>query len=359
MPTLRFTDLSLEKLKSETQTRYMDSSLPGFGVLVGKRRKTFFVVSGTSRKLKTLGRYPAKPLKIARQEALRILDGSTPTQGIQKPEERLDEYLRSMNTQTPRYNYEQRRLLQRHLLPHTTNLAKVTKADILRITDTLVDRPSEQLHFCRAVKAFFNWLVARDYLQSSPVNVITNPKENTRERVLAPWELEIIWQKAASVPPFGMVIRLCVLLGTRKAETSAIEESWIGENLTIPAARTKNRTEHILPLTDRARSLALRYAKMPKPNWNSWNREKENAEWQDSIHNVTDWNIHDLRRTFATIHAQIGTPPHIIEAMLNHKSGQISGVAAIYNRYRYLPEMRNALEAYERYLEPRIFKTWE
>jgi integrase len=34
--------------------------------------------------------------------------------------------------------------------------------------------------------------------------------------------------------------------------------------------------------------------------------------------------LHDLRRTFASIHASIGTPIHIIEKLLNHVSGQLS-----------------------------------
>ena len=41
-----------------------------------------------------------------------------------------------------------------------------------------------------------------------------------------------------------------------------------------------------------------------------------------------------------------GHPVHVIEAVLNHRSGAISGVAAIYNRHSYLPEKRHALEAW-------------
>lgn len=37
-----------------------------------------------------------------------------------------------------------------------------------------------------------------------------------------------------------------------------------------------------------------------------------------------------------------GTSPHVIEAVLNHKTGIVSGVAAIYNRHSYLDEKREA-----------------
>ena len=44
--------------------------------------------------------------------------------------------------------------------------------------------------------------------------------------------------------------------------------------------------------------------------------------------------------------ARMGIALHVIEAVLNHRSGAISGVAAIYNRHSYLPEKRHALEAW-------------
>jgi len=49
--------------------------------------------------------------------------------------------------------------------------------------------------------------------------------------------------------------------------------------------------------------------------------------------------------------ARLGIPPHVIERVLNHVSGSQSGVAGIYNRYGYLPEKRQALDAWSRYLE--------
>jgi hypothetical protein len=40
--------------------------------------------------------------------------------------------------------------------------------------------------------------------------------------------------------------------------------------------------------------------------------------------------------------ARLGAP-HVVEAVLNHKSGQVRGVAAVYNRYSYAAEKRQAL----------------
>ena len=67
---------------------------------------------------------------------------------------------------------------------------------------------------------------------------------------------------------------------------------------------------------------------------------------------VKPWTLHDLRRTMVTImneHLQIA--PHVVEAVVNHVSGEAKrGVAGIYNRALYLQERRDALERWARYI---------
>jgi integrase len=66
---------------------------------------------------------------------------------------------------------------------------------------------------------------------------------------------------------------------------------------------------------------------------------------------IPDWRLHDLRRTAATGMARLGFPPHVVDKVLNHVSGTIRGVAAVYNRFEYLDERRAALEAWGRHVE--------
>lgn len=63
------------------------------------------------------------------------------------------------------------------------------------------------------------------------------------------------------------------------------------------------------------------------------------------------WTYHDLRRMAASGMAGHGIPPHVVEAVLDHKGGTIKGVAAVYNRYSYATEKRAALEAWARRLD--------
>jgi integrase len=54
--------------------------------------------------------------------------------------------------------------------------------------------------------------------------------------------------------------------------------------------------------------------------------------------------LHDLRRTATTHIAEIGVPPHVVDKLLNHRSGTIKGVTAVYNRHEYKKEQREALQ---------------
>jgi hypothetical protein len=41
--------------------------------------------------------------------------------------------------------------------------------------------------------------------------------------------------------------------------------------------------------------------------------------------------------------ARLGVPPHVADKILNHQSGTISGVAAVYQRHEFLAERKEAL----------------
>jgi hypothetical protein len=49
--------------------------------------------------------------------------------------------------------------------------------------------------------------------------------------------------------------------------------------------------------------------------------------------------------------ARLNIAPHVVDRVLNHVSGTIRGVAAVYNRHAHLEERKAALEAWGRYIE--------
>ena len=110
----------------------------------------------------------------------------------------------------------------------------------------------------------------------------------------------------------------------------------------VPAARNKNAKSHTVHLSALA---AAQLSQLPRERDRVFNVELSRAkEKLDAAMGVSDWVIHDLRRTATTMMAQIGVPPHVADRVLNHQTGTIRGVAATYNRFEYLPERKAALE---------------
>jgi integrase len=64
----------------------------------------------------------------------------------------------------------------------------------------------------------------------------------------------------------------------------------------------------------------------------------------DKSSGVSDWRLHDLRRTCVSGMARLGVAPHVADKVLNHQTGTISGVAAVYQRHEFLAERKDALE---------------
>ena len=170
----------------------------------------------------------------------------------------------------------------------------------------------------------------------------------SRERVLSKDELACLYAGLAE-DPFSEIVRLLVLTGQRRNEIGGLRwnEIDLSRNLIVLGPeRSKNNRQHELPMSTQIRAILER---QPKRNewvwgrrWTSWSDAK--ASLDHRLNGMAEWRLHDLRRTTATMMAENGVLPHIIEAILNHVSGHKSGVAGIYNRARYEGEMRAALQ---------------
>jgi hypothetical protein len=64
----------------------------------------------------------------------------------------------------------------------------------------------------------------------------------------------------------------------------------------------------------------------------------------DKVSGVADWRLHDLRLTCVSGMARLGIAPHVADKILNHQSGTISGVAAVYQRHEFWAERKDALD---------------
>lgn len=332
MTKLRLSDLTVRQLQppEKGQARYFDETTPGFGLTVGTRTKTFFVIRGKQRKLTTIGRYPEISLADARKEAKRLL--------VQEPEETSPTGLREAVAAF----LEDCRTRLRPSSVSTYELA-LRDAPEKRLADlTRHDVDTTNAHITKAYKALYNWCLRDGLVDKNPFQY-TQVKYNQRSRVLTNDEIKTIW--SYDHEPYSNILKLCLLTGQRVGEVTAFNPAWIKDDtITIPADVAKNGREHTFPFN-------LLTAEYLKPyQHQTFNGHSKGKARFDRLHPLPHWTTHDLRRTFATTHARLGTPIHVVEAMLNHRSGTVSGVAAIYIRHNFLAEMRKYCLIYETWL---------
>jgi integrase len=326
---------------------------------------TWTIMVGTQRQRITIGRYPVLSLAQAREAAKRILAERTLGTYRTKTAQFADilEIFISTHCQSlrPSTAYETARLLRKHFLPSFRNcaLGDISTEQLATAVDRLLARPSIANHAFIAAHTFFNWAVRRRYIRNSPMEGLTNPvRVPARDRVLSDVELVAVY-RAAEVAgfPYGTIVRLLIITGQRRNEINSMRWEYIDQQkrtIRFPHSLTKNHREHTFPYGDMTAQLLE-----ATPNLNTFlfparsNGAARFSNWTkcknhlDRSCAIAPWRLHDLRRTFATNLASLGTPPHVVERLLNHSSGTISGIAAIYNRFQYMDEMRAAVKTWE------------
>ena len=264
------------------------------------------------------------------------------------------------------------------------SVSSITKRDIVEFVNGITERGSPIITAKPRTKGSpvtanrthailakcFRWFVEQGALEVSPVVGTKAPNpERSRDRVLDLWEISLVWNAAEALgPTFCACIRLLLLTGARRSEVAEISDSELRDGLwIIPAERSKNGEVHTLPLPEAALEIIAalpRHAnglllshngRTPISGFGKMKRQLDAevarlAEKQGGLGKgqpVKDWTIHDLRRSVASGMAAIGILPHVVEAVLAHKSGTIKGIAKVYNRYQYLDEKRDALARWE------------
>jgi integrase len=373
---MRLTDIGIRGLPlAEKQVTYTDDALPGFGVRVSKTTKTFVLVHGPTRERITIGRFPVISLSEARAEAKRLLAektlGKRRPKNITYDDAKADYLSMSEQKNRPRTHKDYARFLDA-LAFGRTHLADITKADIRKRLERFKHSASEYDHALRALKTFFSWCVRQDYIPHSPCEGLQAPRPPSKaDRVLSAPEVAEVFSKALQGPfPFGYIVALCILTGQRRGEIAKIEWEWVdrvSQTITLPERITKNGREHTFPYGDLAKAVIEqipvidnaqylfpamkdRSRKKQATVFNGWGKAK--VAFDKRLENVGHFTLHDLRRTLSTTMAAIGVSQIVVEKLLNHVSqGSQSPIAKIYNRHRYLNEMREAVVLYEGHLE--------
>jgi len=152
--------------------------------------------------------------------------------------------------------------------------------------------------------------------------------------------------------PYSGIVELSALTGQRREEVAQMQrdELDLPQRLwTIPKSRAKNNKPHFVQLSDQAIAVLRRqnqrgifiFSVSGENPFQGFSKAKQEL---DQLSGVTGWRLHDLRRTCVSGMARLGVAPHVADKILNHQSGTISGVAAIYQRHQFLAERKEALE---------------
>jgi integrase len=374
--------LALEPGKSETIN--FDADVAGFGLRIrdtGSRTFVYQYKLGNEQRRLTIGSASAIDVGAARETAkdlyAKVRLGQDPAgekarakiAASETFKVLVDRYLEHKRRELGSESYDN---VEFHLLTHAKPLhglqvEKIARRDVAACIGAIVpdkrfktDGAVTRNRVRASLSAFFAWTIGQGLTENNPVIGVGRSKEKARDRVLSMDELAVVWN-ALEEDDYGAIMRLLMLTGQRAA--SELRSA----AFLLPPERTKNRREHLVPLSSAAqevigrqeqrfdrdgapRDLTFGYRGGPFGAWSDGKEALDKRIIEKHGAPLPHWRAHDLRRRFATHAAEIGIQPHIIEAILNHVSGHKSGVVGVYNRALYEPEKRTGLNTWAAHL---------
>jgi integrase len=376
---VKLTATSVERLKPPVkgQIDRWDDNLRGFGVRVSQGGAKVWIARyrqhGKRRRL-NLGHWPSMSLADARIAARKMLGrvagGEDPAQdrADAKAEPTFADlaalYLErwAMVHKAPKSVVEDRKMLDSDILPLWKHhkLSAIGRRDVIALLDAIVARGAGvKANRVRALLSkVFAFALARELVEYNPVLGVPRPApEHSRERVLSEDEIRRLWVALdAERPHVAAAFKLLLLTAARRSEVLGMKWSEVDLRAalwTLPAHRSKNGTEHRIPLTPAAvevllslkdRASAIEFVFQggrigrPVANPQKWlARLRKRAD-------LEDFRLHDLRRSVASHMTALGVPRLVVSKLLNHAE---SGITSVYDRHGYHAEMASAARRWE------------
>jgi integrase len=367
VPAKKLTALSIPTLGPG---EWYDAVLPGLILRVGKKRRTwqFRYHAGGSYHRKPLGHFPAIELADAREAARKLIgraEKGVPIE-VSAPHPRassaltlgalLDRYeaLRTREGQRTKSLPEAMRSLRRKLKPYLALPAgEFSKADLRAARDVVVEAGNviagnRMLGYLGPV---LRWASEEDLIPVNFVPAIRRAPEEKRSRVLTKREIARIWKACDDVGSreaamnFGRMVKFLLVTAQRRDEAASLRFGHILDGTWRQLANKSDRPQS-LTLPPLAKALvgeggAQDYVFAGRSGKLS-GFSKLKAEL-DKASGVTDWRLHDLRRTAATNMQELGIRNEVVQAILNHA---VPGVGGVYLRSEFEKQKAHALAAW-------------
>jgi integrase len=272
----------------------------------------------------------------------------------------------------PRTQVERVRHLTRDWKPlHHRPIAEIRRGEIAARLLEIMDEhgPIAANRSRTTLFGLFDWAVDKDLAEHNVVVDTRRPlrKEPTGQRVHTADERQEILDATTGDGAYNAIAQVLWLTGQRKSEVGGMMRSELDlakALWSLPPERCKNKLPHVVPLSrqvldtikaqpDRGEYVFGERGDAPFSGWSRCKRRLDQRilearrKVDPEAKPMPAWTIHDIRRSVVTGMNDLGTSPHVVEAIVNHVTGEAKkGVAGTYNKARYLKERTNALQAW-------------
>jgi integrase len=328
-----------------------DTSVSGFGARITSAGAVSFVINyrrktdGLERRW-TIGAFPAWSVTAAREEAKRLkreVDGGGDPVGKFKAEREAPtvaglsarfeaEHLPRLRPSTAQMY---RGLIKNEVMPALGRMkvAAVGFEDIDRLHRNVSRRaPYLANRLLALLSKMFALSVLWNMRSNSPVRGVQRNQEIKRKRYLSGDELNRLTKALATYHNVEVTdaIRLLLLTGARKSEVLSATWSQLdfgAGTWTKPGATTKQKSDHVVPLSAPARQLLAQIRErnksakfvFPGPG-TSGHRTNLKRDWERicKTAGIVGLRVHDLRHSFAAQLASAGVGINVVGALLGH-----------------------------------------
>ena len=379
MANQRITDRMLDGKPKTARDEVWDSVVPGFGYRKSVAGKASFFVSyrdsiGKKRR-HAVGKYPALTLAEARELATDLIKKTARGESLIINKDKVDisfatlmeRYLTEHAEPRLRTADQVRTALTKYALPlfGARPVDRIISDEIHALLHS-VSAPVAANRLHAHLSGFFRWCQTQPAIPIvvNPVKTVLKPNiEVSRDRELDQEEIKTVLKACRKLgSPFGVIYEILIRTGLRKGEIGKLTWDRLDLNegtLELKAGNTKNAKPVTVPLPPAVLSLLQSikpdgpyvFTSTGRTPVSGFSKAEKRLKEMTEIHDI---RVHDFRRTVASTLARLKVAPHVIESCLNHVSGQVSGVAAIYNRYQYFDERKDALLRLEGHLADNV-----
>jgi integrase len=378
---MRLTTKYIENVRPDPVRREVPDSTPGLYLQLQPSGHRSWAVryrfNGRPSKL-TIGAWPAVSLADARVAATRareqVAKGMDPVKAKADSKIRADaakadtvtsiceNYLKREGGKLR--TFDQRvSILKRQVYPMLGSrpIGEIRRSEIVHLLDKVEDNsgPRAADVTLGVLRRIFHWHEKRTDEFRSPIirgMARQNAKDHRRERILDDDEIRRLWAATADGSPFSALVRFALLTSARRSEIAGMKDEIDADGIwTLPASRSKTKTEVVRPLSKAALAVLDGLPRIDGCDYPfTLNAASPLASFSDpkakldAASGVTGWRLHDLRRTARSLLSRAGIHSDTAEKCLGHSRGDI---VERYDRHSYTREMRDAFEALAQMIE--------